>query len=130
MFYLVADKITGEIIAENITSGQAAKMVGMSHYTSAATSAKRKHFPPGRYYVRRMGEYVEHEPISFNNPVLVTDTTTGKTKVFNNAKDISNAFYCNREHVFHCIKKGLLLFRKYRLTRLNYVGEIKEIGAI
>lgn len=130
MLYLVANKITGEIVAENVTSTVAARIMGIKHYSSAAQSAKVKNFPPGKYYVRRMGEYVEHEEITHNNPILVTDITTGEMRVFSGVKDVSKALYCNQSNVSRRAKDGRLLFKKYRLRRLNYVGEAKEIGAI
>lgn len=76
-----------------------------------------------------MGEYVEHEEITHNNPILVTDITTGEMRVFSGVKEVSKALYCNQSNVSHRAKDGRLLFKKYSLRRLNYVGEAKEIGA-
>lgn len=123
--YLVANKLTGSIIAKDLSLEQAANYSKVA-VSKAASQVKTKSFFDGWLYIREQDQFNDHEYIQVRYPVLIYDTRACLYYASSSISALSRSLSVSKDSIRACLSKNHLLLNRFRLEGLHRVGEIQR----
>lgn len=109
--YSVYDKVSGKLLKDGLSLEEASRMTKICKPT-CIQQAQLRRASRSRYIIRYSGDGIGETTTNF--PVLITDTETGREKIFESVKEVAETFYISRASIYKAIQTGNCFMRRYK----------------